>query len=314
MGMSVRAPVVAVCVASVLLGPAAAPHPAAPEPAYAAACPAWGAVQTGAAIAEPSINEASGLVESGDHPGVLWMIEDSLNPATVWGINEQGQTVAEIRLSGATNVDWEDISIDRLPGTDEIYVPDIGDNKNNRDGNARPLPVIYRLPEPDVSASGPKLTATVTPEAFPIRYADESGNLLPPRNAESFMVDPVTHDAFIPDKIVHLVGSQKQSWVFRLPATLTPGTVNLAIRVAAVNATKPIAADISADGQRIMIKQGSTALLWPRSGTVEATLDASASAPCRAKVGVGESLAQAPDGLWTTPDGTAPKLYRTPEN
>ena len=93
------------------------------QSAHAVACPAWGAVQTGAAIAEPSINEASGLVMSGDHPGVLWMIEDSLNPPILWAINTQGQTVGQFTLSGAINVDWEDISIDRLPGTDQVYVP-----------------------------------------------------------------------------------------------------------------------------------------------------------------------------------------------
>ena len=283
------------------------------QSAYAAACPAWGAVQTGAAIAEPSINEASGLVASGDHPGVLWMIEDSLNPAILWAINTQGQTVGKFTLSGAINFDWEDISIDRLPGTDEVYVPDIGDNKNIRDGTTakRPLPTIYRLPEPVVSASGPEVIATVPVEAFPIRYADESGNLLPPRNAESYMVDPITHDSFIVEKVAHVVSGKNEYWVSRLPASLTPGVVNLATRISSVIAGKPLAADISPDGQWIMIKGGG-GLIWPRTGTVEQTLDAAPSAPCKAKVGPGESLAQAPDGLWTTPDGASPSLYRTP--
>lgn len=281
------------------------------QPARAAVCPVWRAVQTGAAIAEPSINEASGLVASGDHPGVLWTIEDSRNPPILWAINTQGQTVGEFNLSGAINVDWEDISIDRLPGIDEIYVPDIGDNKNNRDGLARPLPTIYRLPEPNVSASGPTVTASIPAEDFPIRYADESGNLLPPRNAESFMIDPLTHDPFIVEKVAHVVGGIDQYWVSRLPTDLTPGVVNLATRISSVASGKPLAADISADGQWIMIKAGSTARLWLRSGTVEQTLDASASPSCKAKVGPGESLAQAPEGLWTVPDGPSPMLYLT---
>jgi hypothetical protein len=281
------------------------------QSAFAAACPAWGAVQTGAAIAETSINEASGLVASSDHPGVLWMIEDSLNPPILWAINTQGQTVGKFTLSGAINVDWEDISIDRLPGTDEVYVPDIGDNKNNRDGTARPLPTIYRLPEPDVSASGPQVTAIVPVEAFPIRYADESGNLLPPRNAESYMVDPITHDSFIVEKVAHVVNGKNQYWVSRLPAALTAGVVNLATRVSSIISGKPLAADISADGQWIMIKAGG-GRVWPRAGTVEQTLDAAPSSPCKAPVGAGESLAQAPDGIWATPDGSSPSLYHTP--
>lgn len=281
------------------------------QSAFAVACPAWGPVQTGAAIAEPSINEASGLVMSGDHPGVLWMIEDSLNPPILWAINTQGQTVGEFTLSGAINVDWEDISIDRLPGTDEVYVPDIGDNKNNRDGISRPLPTIYRIPEPVVSASGPEVIATVPVEAFPIRYADESGNLLPPRNAESYMVDPITHDSFIVEKVPHVVNGQNQYWVSRLSAALTPGVVNLATRVSSIIGGKPVAADISPDGQWIMIKAGG-ARIWPRAGTVEQTLDAAPNAPCKASIGPGESLAQAPDGIWATPDGASPKLYRTP--
>ena len=92
------------------------------------------------------------------------------------------------------------------------------------------------------------MTATVSVEAFPIRYADESGNLVPPRNAESYMVDPITHDSFIVEKIPHVVNGKNQYWVSRLPAALTPGVVNLATRVSSIISGKPVAADISPDG------------------------------------------------------------------
>ena len=119
------------------------------------------------------------------------------------------------------------LGIDPQSGTDEVYVPDIGDNLLNRDGR-RPLPVVYRLPEPDVSAAGPKVTADLSVEAFSIRYADEQGRLIPPQNAEAFFVDPVSHDRFIVDKTPTVVNGTNQYGVFQLPATLSPTGVNLA--------------------------------------------------------------------------------------
>jgi hypothetical protein len=265
-----------------------------------------------ATISEPTLTEISGLIASTDQPGVFWLIEDSRNGPNLWAINAGAKVVGQFNLQGAANLDWEDLAIDRLPGTDLISIPDIGDNKTpNRDGVARPTPTLYRLPEPTVSATGPKVTGTITAfERYDFRYADEAGNVIPPLNAETFLIDPLTHEAFVIEKTAHNVDGRNQYWVFKLPGTLSPTTLNLATKVSYVT-KRPVGGDVSTDGQTIVTKNYKMGFLWPRNGTLEQTFDANPAPPCRfSPVDRAEALAYAPDGLWMIPEGTSPPVHR----
>ena len=265
-----------------------------------------------AAITEPTLTEVSGLVASADQPGVFWLIEDSKNGPNLWAINTSGTVVGHFVLAGATNLDWEDIAIDRLPGTDDISIADIGDLKAaNRDGMHRIVPAIYRLPEPTVSVTGPLVTATITDyERFNFRYADESGNVLPPVNAEAFMVDPLTHAAFVIQKTSQKVNGKNRFWVYRLPDAPSEISLNLARRDGYI-AKRAVAADISPDGQFIVTKDYTKGFLWARNGTVEQTFAASPTPPCGfIPVDRAEGLAWAPDGLWMIAEGISPPIHR----
>jgi hypothetical protein len=284
-----------------------------PTAALAASCPTWSTtLQTMGTITEPTLTEVSGLVASTDQPGIFWLIEDSSNGPNLWAINSSAAVVGHFILSGAVNLDWEDIAIDRLPGTDQILIPDIGDiKKANRDGVHRIVPAIYQLPEPTVSASGPPVTATVTNfERFNFRYGDEAGNVLPPLNAETFLVDPVTHGAYVIQKTSRTVSGKKQFWVFELPTTMSQTTLNLAAKVGYVT-KQVVAGDISPDGQYIVTKDYSTGFLWPRNGTVEQTFAANPAPLCQfTPVDRAEGLAWAPDGLWMIAEGSSPPVHR----
>ena len=172
------------------------------EPAVAhAACPTFASSnQVMGHVQDTTLNELSDLVASTDHPGVFWTEEDSSNPNNVYAINSSGEIVGVFTIQGTKDYDWEDLSIDRQAGTDFLYVGDIGDNKGTRNGGtgAKSFPRLYRFPEPTVSASGPKVTGTITAfDTFVYRYADANGTFIAPRNAESLMTDPITHDVYI---------------------------------------------------------------------------------------------------------------------
>ena len=78
-------------------------------------------------------------------------------------------------------------------------------------------------------------TATITTfDRFDFRYADEAGNVLPLLNAETFMVDPVSHHAFVIETTGHTVNGRNRFWVFELPATLSATSLNLAANVSYV--------------------------------------------------------------------------------
>ena len=105
--------------------------------------------------------EISGIVASRAQPGVFWVENDSGNPADVFAIDATGLRLATVHIASASNVDWEDISIDRRAGVEELYIIDAGDNLARTSDGAmgRASIQIYRLSEPNASAGDATLTA-----------------------------------------------------------------------------------------------------------------------------------------------------------
>ena len=117
-----------------------------------------------ARIASPHMQEPSGLVKSRRLPGVFWTHNDSGDVPRIFALNANGRLFGEFPVTGARNVDWEDIAID---DKGNLYVADFGNNFSSR----RHL-VVYRVPEPtSVDGSG---TARVD-QCYRFRYADQTG-------------------------------------------------------------------------------------------------------------------------------------------
>lgn len=95
------------------------------------------------------MGEASGLVASWQRPGVGWMIRDSGRPASLYSLRITKGTpyVREIKVLGADNTDWEDItySIGR-DGRGRLWI--IESMQKDRD------PWIYEIVEPDPDRAG----------------------------------------------------------------------------------------------------------------------------------------------------------------
>jgi hypothetical protein len=126
-------------------------------------------------LTDPRIAELSGLAASRLHPGVLYGINDSGNPAVVFELAADGSTAGVLQVQGADNIDWEALA----PGTGAdgapaLWIGDIGDN-----GELRRSITVYRIPEPTALGD-----ATVAAESFDLRYPDG------PHNAEALVVDP----------------------------------------------------------------------------------------------------------------------------
>ena len=60
------------------------------------------------------ITEASGLAASRDNSGVVWTHNDSGGAANLYALGRRAELKATLPLSGAANIDWEDIA--RGPG------------------------------------------------------------------------------------------------------------------------------------------------------------------------------------------------------
>jgi hypothetical protein len=94
-------------------------------------------------ITHPPLGEASGLVKSRQHPGVFWVINDSGNEPHLYAVNRTGKLLAEYRVKGALNADWEALAADRAG---HLYIGDIG---NNLPIGRLPRRWVYRVKEPD---------------------------------------------------------------------------------------------------------------------------------------------------------------------
>jgi hypothetical protein len=128
-------------------------------------------------ITDPRVTESSGAIRGVVNPDVVWTINDSGNPPTLFAIDTTGRVRAAIDLTNATNVDWEAISIGPCPRSAApcLYLGDVGDNFSRR-GSV----TLYRLPEPRLASSPPARLAVR--DSLVVRYT--SG----PEDVESLVV------------------------------------------------------------------------------------------------------------------------------
>jgi hypothetical protein len=194
--------------------------------------------------------EISGMVASRQNAGVLWVHNDSDDRPRLFAINTQAELLGICNVAGAKQRDWEDIAIG--PGPDPnreyLYIGDIGDNRAQR-----PEVVIYRVPEPKISAATGLGMMPIGPaEAIHLTYPGG------PRDAETLLVDPLTRDIYV------IAKRELLSKVYRaaFPQSTTEPT-----RMEAVT-TLPwgfaVAGDVSPDGREVIVRGMFNASLWTR--------------------------------------------------
>jgi hypothetical protein len=132
---------------------------------------------TGVAL-ERGIREPSGVTASPTYAGVFWVHGDSGTGNWLFAVDGDGKTIARLRVTGAENVDWEDITHD---DHGNLWLGDIGNNDSGR----RDL-VVYRIPEPDPHADIDEVHVDLrVPYSFPEQT--EFGNKRADFDAESLM-------------------------------------------------------------------------------------------------------------------------------
>src|SRR5438874_9337753 len=94
---------------AVLLG-IAAPAILGKTPCRAGAQRSYGGPVLLGTLQEKAVTESSGLVASRRTPGVFWTHNDSGDGPYLYATDRKGRALAKFTVSGATNVDWEDIA------------------------------------------------------------------------------------------------------------------------------------------------------------------------------------------------------------
>ncbi|WKN46406.1 hypothetical protein [Tunicatimonas pelagia] len=196
-------------------------------------------------IDDDRLEEVSGLVASRNNPGMVWVHNDSGNPAEIYLLDNQAELRAIYTL-GEKQRDWEDMAIGPGPvdGVTYLYVGDIGDNFTLYSEDR-----ILRLPEPTLPSSQRIYTDTVHRiDTITFVYPDEQWD------AETLLLDPLTKNLYL------LTKEMSFTQVYCLPYPQRTDTVIVAQHLLTIPfegenlLDRLVAGDISADGQELLLK------------------------------------------------------------
>jgi hypothetical protein len=233
-------------------------------------CPDFDSGREVGTVEDPGLNEISGIAASRQNANVLWAHNDRGDGPHVWALNTQGAHLGTYWLSGADNIDWEDMAIGPGPvnDLDYLYMGDIGDNYAER-----PYITIYRVAEPVVDANQPPVYKTLTGvDSIVLQYPDW------PHDSEAIMLDPLTKD-------IYVLSKQNGSFgLYRAPyPQSTTSTTMMEYKGIFWWYDDVSAADVSPDGDMIIIRNddgyGSLYLRPPDTSVWDAFAGAQCSVP-----------------------------------
>lgn len=201
-------------------------------------------------IVSDELDEISGIETSSILPDVFWVHNDSGDKPRLFAVNKQGQTLAEVWLENAINRDWEDITAGPgpEPGKYYLYVGETGDNVA-----AYPSIKIYRFIEPDISSATHESPLRLTISQYDtLSFVYPDGR----RDAEAIMLDPLSKDLYIVSKREPAVR------VYKAPFPQDPNKISTLQLVGGLDMTMVTAADISANGNEVLVKNYQNIFYW----------------------------------------------------
>lgn len=274
------------------------PPPPTPEPPPPGPCARFERPEVvGTVVGHPEI---SGIVASQRHPGVLWLQEDSGGAPELYAIDEEGAFLGTLQLSGAANLDWEDLAEGPCGPSRCLFVADIGDNLAQR-GEVS----LWVVEEPDLPAQRPFVLQAV-PRVLPFVYPDG------PQDAEALVVSP----AGAPVVLTKREDGLSRAFLLDAGAEAPQVAQPLAEFVAPEGpglATSITAADLSTDGLRLLLRGYFFA--WELDVPGAALSSLGEAEPHSVALGFeiqGEAIAYTHnlDGFWHIAEGQDPPLYR----
>ena len=201
-------------------------------------------------LANPQINEASGLASSRLYPAVLWVINDGGNDPMLYAVGIDGADLGTFRVDGASNYDWEALASFRLQDTAYILIADVGDNWEQRETSS-----LYVVEEPSITKTGLNDDTPVS-IAWHIRFTYEDG----PRDCEAVAVDAAHR------RVLLLSKRSLPPVLYELP--LQPAeddAIAIAQRVTTIpHFNWPTAIDVSPDGLSALVLTYNSAHLFLR--------------------------------------------------
>lgn len=221
-------------------------------------------VRVAALVNDTVLAEISGLAASHEHPGVLWVHNDSGDPAAIYAISEQGERLATVTVDGVSNIDWEDISSFTLKGKHYLLIADTGDN-----GGIRQTLQLHVLREPK------RLVDQSLRTSWSITFRWPDG----PRDCEAVAVDAAREQVLLfgkkrvpPDMLTLPLRPRKATLqvaqlVGSLAGIAQPTPEDLTLNpVYGRYRSQITAADVSPDGHRLAVLNYRAVYVYTRPG------------------------------------------------
>lgn len=260
-------------------------------------------IQTGE-VADAELDELSGIAVSRRNPDVLWVHEDHLGANAIYALDTTGATLATVTLEGATNNDWEDLSIGPCGDDVCIFIGEVGNNDLSRTELG-----VYALVEPDLSTVADGALSTTDWSWYGLAYPG------PNENAEALAV---TADGLPVVLTKHYEGETSDVYLY---PSLDPGSVATLTAVGVLTtggagtggAAALTAADLWPDDSRLIFRTYGGMYELDLSGGL-ATI---AAAPVTTLAGApephGEAIAYDPwrGGFWQVAEGVNTPLWFT---
>lgn len=260
-------------------------------------------------IADPKIDESSGLIASRCQPDVFWTHNDSGDDAFIYALNRSGAKLGTWAVPNAKNYDWEDIAgYKDSAGRCFIYIGEIGDNDRKR-----PYHTIYRVEEPKISSE-----ATETNQERPARTEPaEILNFIYPEgdpDAETLLVEPNSAQVYVVTK-----RKSGPAGVYNLGNTFGRGESLIAEKVADVSMPAVpngfvTGGDVSPDGRRVIISDyaaGYELILPEGSSNFDDIWKQQPEIVDLGRRKIGESACYGPEGnsIFASSEGKRPPIF-----
>lgn len=261
------------------------------------------------------MDETSGLAASALNPGIYYGHNDSGDTSRFFAITADGKLkttiyyTGDIKLRRRGVIDCEDIAVGPGPvkGKSYVYMGDIGDNAARRKYIG-----VYRMEER--KNWGKDSIAHAVPVPLYLKYPDGA------KDAEAMAIDPIERLLYIITKRGDSVGVYTTPLKYNANDTLTLTFKGKLF----FNGLKPFkwitAADVSADGKQILVRNYEKVFYWRRNAT-ESIWQTLQQAPLELpykQEKQGEAIAFTPDGkgYYTTSEGIYAPIYyyKTPGN
>ncbi|WP_037500174.1 hypothetical protein [Sphingobacterium deserti] len=200
-------------------------------------------------VTDSRLNELSGIVASRKMPNMFWTHNDSGDSARIFLIDSKAKLRCIFSLEGVDAVDVEDIAWYEKDGKSYLVLADIGDNRGIRKDIQ-----LYIFEEPEWQEGN--AVAKISQQGIKrinMRYEDK------PRDAEALFVDPFDKKAYLISKRDLRVGV----YPIDFESARSGSSLTLKRRLT-LPMTFITAADVAADGSRILIKNIGQVFLWER--------------------------------------------------